>query len=260
MTTSRVPLRTDDPTRARDLVRQHGAAILTGQGTSPEDAVATAIAVFVDEVLAVPPPSEVRIGGDRDRRLPQIDQSTPLSVHTDGFAYGELYPDFFLLCCAQDSPVGGESFLVDGHSVIANLARSSGDADILQRLQQVAVDQTEPGMQPSLTPVIGRTTGGRLMLRRFPYQRPAADSAHPADDQAMLDRWHAAVEAAADEAPRFRLRPGDVAVIDNYRMLHGREAYVDMNRLMWRVWVWTTSAFGVPAGQLHSDSRYAATG
>jgi excinuclease UvrABC ATPase subunit len=34
----------------------------------------------------------------------------------------------------------------------------------------------------------------------------------------------------------------------------------DMDRLMWRVWVWTTSALGVPEGQLHSDSRYASTG
>jgi hypothetical protein len=46
-------------------------------------------------------------------------------------------------------------------------------------------------------------------------------------------------------------------VIDNYRMMHGREGYADLDRQMWRVWVWTTSAWGVPDGPLHSDSRYA---
>ena len=251
------PARSRDPRHVRTLVERHGAAILTGWGTSPDHAVEAAHAIFGDDVLQAPLPSEVRAGGDRDRRLPTIDHTTPLPPHTDGFAYGDRYPDYFLLSCAHASPVGGESFLVDGEAVVDHLAGRPGGRDTVQRLQDVAVDQTEPGMQRSVTPIIGRTADGRLMLRRFPDQRPAENSTDRARDAAMIAAWAAAIATAADAAPRFRLHAGDVAVVDNYRMMHGREAYADLDRLMWRVWVWTTSAFGVPVGPLHTDSRYA---
>jgi len=252
-----IPVRTRDPRQARVIVERTGVAILTGWGAGADDAVAAAHAVFGDDVLQAPPPSEVRIGGDRDHKAPHIDNTTPLPAHTDGFAYGDRYPDYFLLACAQSSPVGGESFLVDGESVVTDIAARHGGGDLVGRLQSVPVDQTEPGMQPSLSPIIGRTTAGRLMLRRFPFQRPAPDSADTERDEAMIDAWNTAILHAAERAPRFKLLPGDVAIIDNYRMMHGREGYADLERLMWRVWVWTTAAFGVPAGELHSDSRYA---
>jgi len=41
-------------------------------------------------------------------------------------------------------------------------------------------------------------------------------------------------------------------------MLHGRDAYTDLDRLLWRVWVWTSASLGVPDLPLHSDTRYAA--
>jgi alpha-ketoglutarate-dependent taurine dioxygenase len=251
------PMTTRDPGEARRLVERWGAAILTGCGTTADDAVAAAHAVFGADVLQAPSPSEVRIGGDRDRRLPMIDNTTPLPAHTDGFAYGDRYPDYFLLSCAHASPVGGESFLVDGEAVVDGLAARRGGRDLVTRLQTVPVDQTEPDMQRSVSPIIGRTRAGRLMLRRFPFQRAADDSAEPERDAAMIDAWKDAVAAAAEEAPRFKLRAGDIAVIDNYRMMHGREGYADLDRQMWRVWIWTTAAWGVPDGRLHSDSRYA---
>src|SRR5689334_7883450 len=105
------PTRTREPAEARQLVERTGMAILTGWDTSADAAVGAAHAVFGADVLQAPPPSEVRIGGDRDRRLPSIDNTTPLPAHTDGFAYGDRYPDYFLLSCAHASPVGGESFL-----------------------------------------------------------------------------------------------------------------------------------------------------
>ena len=250
------PERADDPELARRLVERDGCAILTGVGTSPDDAVAIAHAVYGTSVLRAPDPSEVRAGGDRDRRLPTIDHTTPLLPHTDGFAYGELYPDYFHLLCAESSPVGGESFLVDGYRVIDELV-AGGDGDLIARLEAVAVDQTEPDMQRSITPIIGTTPLGRRMLRLFPFQRPSAESTDPDGDAAMIAAWRAAILAAAEQTPRFKLAPGEAVLVDNYRMMHGREAYTDLSRLMWRVWVWTDAALGIPGGPLHSDSRYA---
>ena len=68
----------------------------------------------------------------------------------------------------------------------------------------------------------------------------------------MIDAWRDAIATAGDAAPRFKLHAGDVVVVDNYRMMHGREAYADLDRLMWRVWVWTTASFGVPGGPPHT--------
>ena len=73
----------------------------------------------------------------------------------------------------------------------------------------------------------------------------------------MIDLWIAAIDAAAGEAPRFKLQPGEVLVVDNYGMFHGRDPYTDADRMLWRVWVWTRDALGVPELELASDSRYA---
>ena len=47
-------------------------------------------------------------------------------------------------------------------------------------------------------------------------------------------------------APRFRLRPGEAVLVDNFRMLHGRDPYTDLRRKLWRLWHWTDMAMDVP--------------
>lgn len=250
----RPPAVTDDPSIARQAVRVDGVAVLTGRGTTADDVVDAAHAVFGHELREVPPPAEVREGGVGDRRRAGVDNTVALSAHTDGFAYGDQFPDHFLLGCARAADTGGESFVVDGYEVIERL-RSTG---LVQRLLDTPVDQTEPDMRRSVTAIIGVTNRGRTMLRRFPFQRAAAESVDPAADDEMIAAWWSAVDEAAAGAPRFRLAPGDVLIVDNYRMLHGREPYADLDRQLWRLWVWTTAAHGVPDGLLHSDSRHAA--
>jgi hypothetical protein len=60
-----------------------------------------------------------------------------------------------------------------------------------------------------------------------------------------------AVAEARTTGPRFRLQAGQMICIDNYRMLHGREAYVDVDRKVVSIWAWTSSAINIPAGQLN---------
>ena len=85
---------------------------------------------------------------------------------------------------------------------------------------------------------------------------PASQGDERATDQAMLDVWSNTINAAQQSAPRFQLDAGQALLIDNYRMFHGREGYSDPQRMMWRVWVWTQAALGVPGIELHSDSRF----
>jgi alpha-ketoglutarate-dependent taurine dioxygenase len=180
-----------------------------------------------------------------------------LPAHTDGFAYGDDYPDHFLLLCAQASDDGGESFLVDGYRLLDTLEATSAGAALVERMETVLLDQTEDGMRRSLSPLVRRGPTGRRMVRRFPEQRPDASSVDPIGDAGLVAAWDGLCRLAAAGAPRFKLAPGEVVIVDNYRVLHGREPYGDAARLMWRVWMWTDTAHGVPAGVLASDSRNA---
>ena len=89
-----------------------------------------------------------------------------------------------------------------------------------------------------------------------PYQSlwtPAAEQAADRDAvHEMLVKVDAAVQLEAHEAPRFTLRPGEALMVDNLRMLHGREGYAsqrpDSERKMWRIWCWTDRSLGLPDG------------
>ena len=243
---------------ALSMLRRDGAVIVSGIGGDSEDARGVARDVFGADVRALPPAARVFDGGEMDRRLPGTDHLARLAAHTDGYAYGDLYPDYFLLSCVRASPAGGESFLVDGYAVLDAMRADPALHWVPDALAQVSIDQTESGMQHAVSPIVQRSPDGRTMVRKTFDQKPAADSADRARAQAMIDAWHRTVEQVAERAPRFKLAPGQAVVVDNYRMLHGRDGYTDMNRLLWRVWVWTSGSRGVPDMPLHSDTRHAA--
>ena len=54
---------------------------------------------------------------------------------------------------------------------------------------------------------------------------------------------------------RFILKKGEALVVDNFRMLHAREAFHSCSdeRRMWRVWSWTDASFGQPP-QIDKDA------
>jgi len=127
-------------------------------------------------------------------------------------------------------------------------------------LRTVPVEQTEPGFSASLAPAIGDNGHGRRMTRWTPVQRPNTNLAADAQERhrALLARWSELTHTASLAAPRFVLQAGEALCIDNYRMLHGRTGFDDIERTLWRIWAWTSESLGVPGGLLFSDSRYAA--
>lgn len=114
-------------------------------------------------------------------------------------------------------------------------------------------------MQLALSPIVMDNGRGRIMVRKTLEQKPAPDSTDPQRDARMISIWNDTIDAAFEEAPRFKLHPGQTLVVDNYRLLHGRDAYQDLQRMLWRIWVWTDSALGVPDLPLASDTRHAST-
>ena len=164
--------------------------------------------MFEDRTIAVPEGARVLEGGEAERERLDLSNLAGQPVHTDGFAYGDLYPDFILLGCVRSSEQGGESVLVDGYQLLENMDSSPENSELAERLRSVAIDMTEEGMQESHSPLVIETKSGRLMLRRTLEQKPCDNSSDAKGDQEMIDLWIGAIDEAAEEAPRFKLQPG----------------------------------------------------
>jgi gamma-butyrobetaine dioxygenase len=264
----RVPSSVDDAAAAFEIVRRDGAVILTGSGFERDDARGVAQRVLGSLKPVIPDPAPIKEGGgNADRRYEGMPGAQPGLVvpfqtgHTDGFAYGDRYPDYIFLLCVRPAASGGESFVVDTYALLDALATSASAEDRAFHtfLTTTPVEQTEPGFQASLAPVIGDNGAGRRMSRWTPVQRP--DASLPASDQgqhqAWLARWRTIAHEASLSAPRFTLQAGETICLDNYRMLHGRTGFDDTERTLWRIWAWTREAPAVPEGMLFSDSRFA---
>ena len=255
-----VPRRTADPEEALRFIREDGGAILTGLGLRAEDACQAACDVFGEKALAVPEAAKVFDGGEKADQPKGRSQTTQSRSHTDGFAYGDKYPDYVLLLCANQCAVGGESFLVDGYALLEEMEDDPEHSWLPEALNSVKVDQTEIGLQISTNTIVKTGPNGRKMLLMADeeYQRPREDSADPERDRQMIHAWRRIVDDVGNRIARFKLCPGEAFVIDNYRLFHGRDCYEDPNRSMWRVWIWTKDcSYGLPDGILHSDHRYA---
>jgi alpha-ketoglutarate-dependent taurine dioxygenase len=258
-----VPRRTSDPAEARRSMASEGACVLTGLPTGQASAAALARLVLGDEVIAAPEPIAVREGGDRDRKVrEEAAHEVPLPMHTDGFTYGHDMPDAMFLLCDRDSAAGGESVLIDDLAVLDAL-RASPDpaaARLVRLMEATVLDLTSPGMVPRTGTMAFAAPSGRPAVWLGALSdccRPTDDDPDPAGTEAAFGEVVELFERLRGQARRFRVGPGEAVCVDNYRVSHSRDAYVDLDRLFWRVWAWTADTVGVPEGRLASDTRYA---
>ncbi|MEZ5230783.1 MAG: TauD/TfdA family dioxygenase [Acidimicrobiales bacterium] len=254
------PERTSDPAKALRLVQRDGAAILTRAGLSEADARAVGFSIF-NRTPRGAVGVKVSDAGDRGQRPSGSSNATRSQCHTSGYSYGQHYPDAVVLLCQWQSEVGGASILVDGYKLFELMIDDPEYAPLAARLATTPVDQTDPGMQPLIRPIVSTTDRGRRMLvtANVEHIRPCLDSSNPVADLAMIERWYDLLDAAAERVEHPKLRNGEALIIDNYRVLHGREPYEDQRRTLWRLWLWTEdSAYGAPSVPLHSDNRHTA--
>ena len=92
-----------------------------------------------------------------------------------------------------------------------------------------------------------------------------SDSTTPTHEQvqAALHTVDWAIAAVEAQAARFALKRGQALIVDNYRMLHSREAFhgLDEQRRMWRVWAWTDASLsGLPPAMVEATRQAATNG
>ncbi len=152
-----------------------------------------------------------------------------LAPHTDN-PYRDPVPGLQLLHCLADASEGGETRLVDGFAAAEALraADPAGFAVLAQTPVQFGWGDGANALQTT-QPVITLDAGGEVSAIRFNHRAFKAIAAPPE----QRTRWRAAIRALGTliEAPEtgvsFRLGAGDLIIMDNTRVLHGRRAFSD---------------------------------
>jgi alpha-ketoglutarate-dependent taurine dioxygenase len=270
-----IPERTRDPGRAFHLWSSDGAVILTTNHTDTAGMLIGARDVFGPRILAHQLPMTVVTNTtpgqdtcyDPATRTVNANAGVTLEVHIDGYmAFGDYYPDLVFLLCERQATAGGESFLVDGQRLVGAIAGDPAQRALSRFLWEVKLEQSRPdGLGPAGTgkpvptrrSVASRTCGGRFTVRRHPHQRLLDNIPRRPDDRQHLAAWTRFAEEAARTAPRFRLQPGDLLCLDNYRVFHGREPYTGYHRILHKLWAWSDMAFGLPTASDLASGRCA---
>ncbi len=202
-------------------VDELGFAILTGGPTEPETVTRTAeLFAFVREtnygrlfdVKTVVNPTNLAYTG------------LGLGAHTDN-PYRDPTPTLQLLHCLASSAAGGENTLVDSFRVAEDLP--SDDFDLLVRTPiRFRYADAETQLEAE-TPVISLDARGDVQAVHY-NTRSAQPFRLPAD---AVGRYYEAYQRFGRmlEEPRYRIQfklgPGDLFIVDNLRVLHGRTGY-----------------------------------
>ena len=184
----------------------------------------------------------------------------------------------------KQNEVGGENFFVDGEAVLKRLRADPDAALLLPLLTALVFDQTESAAnrgifqgRSSKGPLFGRRANGRLQWKRMLGMDQHQDLSQFPDGGAPMPRscWgitpetlalaeqleskiapdelvekiDRAIQAESEAAGRVLVQGGEALCIDNYRMLHSREAFGgEGERRLWRIWTWTVDSDGRPDG------------
>ncbi|HEX4421163.1 MAG TPA: TauD/TfdA family dioxygenase [Kofleriaceae bacterium] len=211
-------------------VDHHGAAVVRREYATPEAETAAWIAALESRGLGVIASHAGRIEDLRtDTTNAHTDQlgytDAAIDLHTDQPFLDEP-PRYQLVQGVRVADTGGETVLADGAAAFRYLA--SHDAEAADRLLHTPVrfHRKQRQLEREVVAPIVTQRDGRLRVRVSYFTM--------APFQLAFDRmagWYRAydqlVRILRDPAHhvRFQLRPGDVVVYDNHRMLHGRTAF-----------------------------------
>jgi len=206
------------------LVKSHGFAILHGVPTEP-GMVTEVVALFgyvretnygrLFDVKSVADPINLAYTG------------LALGAHTDN-PYRDPVPTLQLLHCLTSSAEGGDSTLVDGFGLADFLRQEEPESFRLLSTLPVRFrfrsDDTDLSAE---FPLIQLDTQGEVAGVRF-NNRSAAPFAFAPD---LIEPYYRAYQRFASLLDdqrfqvRFKLAPGDLFIVDNTRVLHGRTGF-----------------------------------
>jgi gamma-butyrobetaine dioxygenase len=150
-----------------------------------------------------------------------------LGAHTDN-PYRDPTPSLQLLHCLSSSASGGENTLVDGFRVAEDL-RQTGQAafDLLARQPVRFTYRDDHTELTTVTTIISVAPWDEITAVHFNNRSKAPIARDEALVEPFYDAYRTFARLLAD--PRFEIRlaltPGDLLIMDNLRVLHGRTGY-----------------------------------
>jgi alpha-ketoglutarate-dependent taurine dioxygenase len=180
------------------------------------------------------------------------DRSQPLHTDSSSAKHGERpdgppQVDILALFCLRPAPVGGESLLASSHAIHNRvLAR---DPDTLQRLYGdywwSGRKDSSAEHAPCVTAPVFRHDGDRVITRFNPAWMRLGCELRDGEVSADCERAISAfLDTAAADSLTFELpmEPGDLLLLDNNIVLHGRNTFVDSpepsnRRCIIRLWL-----------------------
>jgi gamma-butyrobetaine hydroxylase len=144
-----------------------------------------------------------------------------LGAHTDN-PYRDPTPTLQLLHCLASSAAGGENTLVDAFRVAQDVSREdlellAGQPVRFRYSDAVTYLETE-------TPVISVDVRGEVCSVHYNTRSAQLPADAPAGYYAAYQRFGRMLEEP-EYRIQFRLEPGDLFIVDNLRVLHGRTGY-----------------------------------
>ncbi|KAJ8040767.1 Gamma-butyrobetaine dioxygenase [Holothuria leucospilota] len=153
----------------------------------------------------------------------------PLSMHTDS-AFYMFPPGVQVLHCIKQASSGGQTHVADGFRAAEKIRQADPECfDLLTKTEWEYFDMGDDYIGPhhlqARHPVIRLDSRGRL--RQIVYndlnrgwRQDNATSTSPAAYKAL--RKYSEYLNAEDSMLKYTLKEGDIIVIDNFRVLHGR--------------------------------------
>jgi gamma-butyrobetaine dioxygenase len=152
-----------------------------------------------------------------------------LQAHTDN-PYRDPVPTLQLLACLENTVEGGESAVVDGFMAARKLRDESpaGFALLCGHCARFEYAGSAGVRLRARRPILELAPDGELIAIRFNNRSAAPITDVRYDD---MPAYYAAYQRLAeiiddpDSAVTFKLRPGELFIVDNTRVLHARRAF-----------------------------------
>ena len=152
-----------------------------------------------------------------------------LQAHTDN-PYRDPVPTMQILACLENSVEGGDSMVVDGFQVARRLRDEDTRAfDLLSRHCARFEYAGSAGVRlRAKKPIVELSPDGEMIAIRFNNRSAAPVVDVPYEDMpdfyAAYRRFAEIVEDPSMQVT-FKLRPGELFIVDNTRVLHARKAF-----------------------------------